>query len=98
MTKDELIELAEKRGFTLFMTHTGGGDNTRWLFIDTKSYVSLRLDETGWFELYHTIPTTIISLNTEGRRNFDKEEYFNEIYQQFKQLVITCHVRLGVAL
>ena len=95
MTKDELIALAEKRGFDLFVTQNT--EFKRWLFID-ESLISLHLDEDGYFELLHTIPNTIIELKSERRRCFEKDEYFNDIYQQFKALVIACHIELGIVL
>ena len=94
--KNELIDLAEKRGFVKFMTKTF--DKVGWLFIHSESYISLHLYEDGWFELTHTIPNTIIQLKSDGRRNFEKDEYFNEIYQQFESLVKACYIELGIVL
>lgn len=89
--ESRLISLAEERGFDLYVTR-----NTEvkgWLFINSLQ-IALHLDENGYFELRHTIPNTIIELRSERRSSFEKEAYFNEIYQQFESLVKACNFDL----
>ena len=83
MSKEEIRELAEKRGFSLWATLGG-----RKLQMMDSYGINLIVDpETQEFELAWVIPKSIFQINCPKCSPFSNEEHFNNMYRKFKQVV-----------
>ena len=83
MNKEEIRELAEKRGFSLWATLGG-----KKLQMMDRDGVNLIVDpETQEFELAWMIPKSIFQISCPKCSPFTNEEHFNKMYRKFKQTI-----------
>ena len=83
MSKEEIRDLAEKRGFSLWATLGG-----RKLQMMDNYGINLIVDpETQEFELAWAIPKSIFQINCPKCSPFSNEEHFNNMYRKFKQVI-----------
>lgn len=83
MNKEEIRELAEKRGFSLWATLGG-----KKLQMMDRDGINLIVDpETQEFELAWVIPKSIFQISCPKCSPFTNEEHFDKMYRKFKQTI-----------
>ena len=83
MNKEEIRELAEKRGFSLWATLGG-----KKLQMMDRDGINLSVDpETLEFELAWVIPKSIFQISCPKCSPFTNEEHFDKMYRKFKQTI-----------
>lgn len=89
--KDEIIELAKKRGFELWATLGG----VKLQFMDDRGINLFVNINSSDFELKYSVPDTIFQLICPPCSPFDHEAHFNSIYRKFKRECSECweHLR-----
>ena len=86
MSKDQIIELAEKRGFRLWATLNG----TQLQFLDEYGInLFVTIDNLN-FELKYLIPNSAFRFILPECSPFDNDEHFKKMYKKFRREVIDC--------
>ena len=86
MSKDEIISLAEGKGFQMYATLGG----TRLQFIDEFG-INLIVDiDNLEFELLYLVPKSIFRFITPKCSPFNNEEHFKSMYRKFRKEVREC--------
>lgn len=107
MTKAEIIELMEKRGFTLNMTSKDGDGKETCHFLsepvyktDGETYLIPPVGcavylETGEFQLMYAVPKGINRLETPKCSALDNDKHFDNICGKFENAVQVLYAAFG---